>query len=329
MKWLSFRGAFLLLLVFTISAPLLAQVNDTYVIPVVGNTSGANNTRWKTEFNLFNPQAHPLKVSLVYMVTGGEFVSGNLKEILVTIDPNMTGWSEEVVGELFDKTGTGSILAATFAEDNPGIPNEVLDRSFLVNSKTYNTASSGTFGQGIPGTWVGLLDTDTDGITAIAHGVTNKGVGNEGFRANFGAVNLGPGTARMLLTVYDDEGRLVANKLPFDLPPYGHMQDRLPVVVEHGSVEFFVDDPFASDPEKYTVVFPYVSIVDNRSGDGVYIQPPLLASPSILYKKGATAATTEVGKKIDGSVARRIRANAERVAEVYVTAQGTFVRRLE
>jgi hypothetical protein len=36
--------------------PLLGQVNDTYVIPVIASAPGDRGTVWSTELNLFNPQ---------------------------------------------------------------------------------------------------------------------------------------------------------------------------------------------------------------------------------------------------------------------------------
>ena len=40
-----------------------------------------------------------------------------------------------------------------------------------------------------------------------------------------------------------------------------HVQDSLPVQVDRGSVEFFVDDA-----TKQAVVFPYISVIDQLSG---------------------------------------------------------------
>ena len=87
------------------------------------------------------------------------------------------------------------------------------------------------------------------------------------------------------------------------------MQDRLPVAVNNGSVEFFVYDPCAADDERYAVVFPYTSTIDQRTNDPSYQYPKLLASPSILYAKGKTIDTLNVGKKIDTTYARNVRGN--------------------
>ncbi|MEO8215998.1 MAG: hypothetical protein ABI718_02840 [Acidobacteriota bacterium] len=61
---------------------------------------------------------------------------------------------------------------------------EVLSRSFLVNTKTFNNANTATFGQFVPAVWNALLDFDCDGVTSIAHGIRNGGSSH--FRTNVG-----------------------------------------------------------------------------------------------------------------------------------------------
>src|SRR5262249_18733288 len=121
------------------SLPLAAQVNDTYIITAAANQGGANNTRWLTQFSLFNPQLdHDLVVSVTFLPTGG--LQG--VEERVTVPRNSLAFSDNILLDLFGiANGGGSLLVATFPEDNPGVPNTVLDRSFLVTTNTYNNAS--------------------------------------------------------------------------------------------------------------------------------------------------------------------------------------------
>ncbi|HXG58912.1 MAG TPA: hypothetical protein VNL91_07805 [Thermoanaerobaculia bacterium] len=298
-------------LLLLIALPLAAQVNDTYVIPVAGNVPGAFGTRWMTQFSVFNPQIdYSLKVSVVYLPTGG----GKGIEALLTVPPNSVWHSDNALGEIFGVSGTGSLLLATFPEDNPGVPNDVVSRSFLVTTSTYNNSPAGTFGQSIPGIWTGLQDYDSDGISAVAHGIRH--IARLGWRTNIGAVNLGRASVTMRVTVYDEDGRRILNRAPFVIPPMGHIQDRLPVEVDRGSVEFFVEDP-----RRDAVVFPYASTIDQYSGDPTYQSPTLLASAKVLYPKGA-AQPSSPGTKIDLGHARRVRENATRIGEVVAQSRG-------
>jgi hypothetical protein len=300
--------------------PLAAQVNDTYLIPVSVNAPGAFSTRWMTQFSLMNPQLdYDLVISVTWIPTGG--ATGF--EELVEVPANSVAYSDNILDDLFGvRSGSGALLVATFPEDNPGVPDEVISRAFLVTSNTFNNSPSGTYGQTVPGVWAGLMDYETDGISAIAHGVRH--VSSLGWRTNVGAVNLGRCSVDLHLNVYDADGNTVATRLWAKLPPLAHHQEPLPIEVDRASVEFFVDDPCANSSTNFAVVFPYVSTIDQLSGDPTYQSPTLLANASALFsKKGLTRIdTTALGKKIDSTYARDIRAKATRLGKATLTREG-------
>jgi hypothetical protein len=299
-----------LLFVTLAASTAFAQVNDTYVIPAAGNKPGDFGTRWQTQFSLFNPQTYALRISVTLLPTGG----GQGLTTTFRVPANAVAHSDNLLSELFHYTGGGALLVATFPEDNPGVPNDVISRAFLVTSSTYNNTNNGTFGQTIPATWAGLQDYDSDGISAIAHGIRN--INREGWRTNIGAVNLGRTSVVMRVTVYDYDGNTILRNAPFSVPAMGHIQDRLPVEVDRGAIEFFVDDPTLD-----AVVFPYTSTIDQLSGDPTYQTPTLLASPSILFDKksaateAAIATPTSIGKKITTAEARVVRTKAKSLGE--------------
>jgi len=69
------------------------------------------------------------------------------------------------------------------------------------------------------------------------------------------------------------------------------------------------------------VVFPYTSTIDDVSGDPRYQTPSLLALPGVIFGKKAVAKTadpTQVGKKIDASYARKVRASAQRLGTAHL-----------
>ena len=303
-------------LISVASFPAMAQLNDTYVIAAAGNQRGAFGAHWMTRFSLFNPHLdHSLVVSVTFLYTGG--APG--PEMLVELPPNSMAYSENLLDDLFDIEGSGSLLVATFPEDNPGVPDDVLSRSFLVTSDTYNNTATGTYGQTIPGVWAGLFDYDTDGISSVSPIVRNKGI----WRTNVGAVNLGACSVNLFVNVYDGDGNTILNQAPLPIPPYGHNQAPLPVEIEVGSVEFFVDDPCADDSQDYAVVFPYTSTIDRRTGDPTYASPTLLANPDILFAKGQKIDPHSIGKKIDVSYARNVRAHARRIGKAMLTKDAT------
>jgi hypothetical protein len=309
----------LLLCVASVSA--FAQITDTYVVTAAANAPGGNGTRWLTQLSVFNPHLDDtLNVSITLLRTGG---APGVEKIL-EIPPNATFITDDVMSDVFNTAGTGSMLLATFAEDNPDLPDdEIISRAFLVTSNTYNDAD-GTYGQTIPGVWTGLLDYDYDNISSIAHGIDNSSTLK--FRTNVGAVNLGRCAITVYVSVYDANGVTRLENVPFGVPPLAHWQDRLPGTLEGGSVEFLVEDPCSNDDDRYAVVFPYTSTIDDISGDPRYQTPSLLASPGLIFgKKGngnaklsaaALADPTKIGKKIDSAYARKVRASVSHLGKV-------------
>ena len=295
--------------VLLFALPLAAQVNDTYVIPAVANTPGSFGTRWMTQISIFNPQFdYPLKVSVSYLPTGG----GQGLEALITVPANGVAFADNSLDEIFHRSGSGAYVVATFPEDNPGVPNEVVSRAFMVNTNTFNKLSDGgTMGQTIPGTWAGLQDYASEpggGISAVSHGL--RQLSAFGWRTNFGAVNLGGSPASLRIRIYDRDGKTLVKDRVYTVPAQGHMQTGLPVEVDQGSIEFFVDDA-----SQKAVVFPYTSTLDRYTNDPMYQTPVLLASAKFLFGKRAVDPTA-VGKKVTLEEAREVRKNMIPLGEV-------------
>ena len=291
--------------------PATAQLSDTYVIAAAANQTGAFGTHWKTRFTIFNPHLDDtLWVSVTFLPTGGRPQPDANDEFLIELPPNALAYSDNILEDLYDTTGGGSLLVATFADDNPHLPpDDMLSRSFLVTTDTYNNPNNtGTYGQTIPGVWAGLLDIDTDGISAVVPMVRNFG----DWRTNIGAVNLGRCEVRLYVSAYDGDGNTVLDQARFPIPPLAHHQLGLPVALEVGSVEFSVDDPCANDNDRLAVVFPYTSTIDRRTGDPTYGVPTLLADPDELFAKGQAKDPRTIGTKIDSAYARKVRDHAQR-----------------
>ncbi len=294
-----------ILLVVGFATAASAQVFDTYVIPVSGNVPGAFGTRWMTQFSVFNPQQYDLHVSVTLVPTGG----GQGQTALLRVPANSLAYSDNILADLFKLSGSGALLVATFPEDNPGVPNDALSRSFALTTETFNNAPSGTYSQTIPGVFAGLQDFNFDGISAVAHGIRN--LARAGWRTNVGAVNLGRANVTLRVSVYDIDGHTVLNKAPLNLPPVGHLQTPLPVEIDRGTIEFFVDDP-----SQQAVVFPYSSTIDQFSGDPRYQSPVLLATAHALFGKGPLTAQSSLGRKITLDDVRPIRDAAINLGEV-------------
>ncbi|HSP34177.1 MAG TPA: hypothetical protein VLU46_07680 [Thermoanaerobaculia bacterium] len=283
--------------------PLVAQVNDTYVIPVAANAHGAAGSNWKTQISIFNPQLdRTLTITIAFVPTGG--ATGD--RYTIDVPANSMAYSDNILADSQFAQASGSLLVYADTADNPGTT--LLTRSFLVTSNTYNDLGNhGTYGQTIPGIWTGLQDF-SDRVSAVAHGIQHNLA--QGWRTNIGALNLGRCNVTLLVSVYDVDGRTLVKQAPFELPPLGHMQESLGNILpllDRGSVEFMVDDPCRTNADNAAVVFPYTSTVDQLSGDPQYQSPTLLAPPGSIFSKAAAVAPAQIGKPIDNARAHAIR----------------------
>jgi hypothetical protein len=160
---------------------------------------------------------------------------------------------------LFDHRGTAALMV--YAE--PWLDCDPIEEChFLVSSRTYTIdprSHDGEFGQTLPGTdyWNGV-GWDRYGYAA---GILNDG---ELFRCNVGVASWSAGATVVAVDVQDAAGSILATH-ELELPPFGHVQQRLPTLVEGGSLVFYlVEGP--DDAQ----VFPYASVVDQTTGDPSY-----------------------------------------------------------
>ncbi|HEX2101266.1 MAG TPA: hypothetical protein VHF69_11405, partial [Candidatus Synoicihabitans sp.] len=99
-----------------VALPSFAQLTDTYVIPAAANLPGSNDTRWLTQLSIFNPHFdYHLDVSVTLLRTGGAVGD----EKLIRVPPNGTFITDDAMRDIFNTAGSGSLLLATFPEDNP------------------------------------------------------------------------------------------------------------------------------------------------------------------------------------------------------------------
>lgn len=315
-----------LLLLFLLSLPAAAQISDVYVLPAMGYTAGGGGTFWVNDFHVMNPQGYPLKVTLIYLPTA----SGDSLSFTLTLAANETQWSENILAE-FDLAGvTGSLVVFVDPDDNPAVDLEQNPAGLgvVVQSRSFNEQPGGTLGQGVPGVMTGLADYELDFISAIATGVSNWGaVGVEGFRTNVGAANLSRFSATLWVSVISDAGSEVARH-PFILNPGTHWQERLPTTIDHGSLEYWVQFPNDVTPDFDDLIIPYASIIDNRTGDPTYLNPTLLAVPSVLWGKQGAAASVRTPARVSAETARRLAAGSTYLGEARRDATAAAKSRL-
>jgi hypothetical protein len=134
----------------------------------------------------------------------------------------------------------------------------------VITSRTYNDqGDDGTFGQYIPGLALetALAEGDPARLVQLAS--------NNLYRTNIGMVNLSDRWITVDVTIYSGIG-LVIGSVSYNLKPYEHRQDN-DIIGDITSAA--VVDAFAvvNSDTSGASYFAYASVVDNRSGDAIYI----------------------------------------------------------
>ncbi|HHQ47368.1 MAG TPA: hypothetical protein ENK19_00610 [Acidobacteria bacterium] len=128
-----------------------------------------------------------------------------------------------------------------------------------MTSRTYNDAASGTYGQFIPG-----LSVDTARTRARLIQLRR----GSDFRTNIGLANPTAVQETVTIRLFNAGGAQVGSDVSVTLHPFGFHQvtDIFPADVADGSAEVWTDTAGGA-------FFAYASVVDNVTGDPVFILP--------------------------------------------------------
>jgi hypothetical protein len=275
--------------ILAVLAPSLAaaQLSLQWMVPAAAHTPGLNGTFWATDLSLHNPHDVDLPVMVQFLPSDTDNQSADT--LYITLYPYETFNLWDVLGGSgFDVDGTGALLVvADWSLDCQ--PAESCH--FLVTSRTYTTnpLGGGEYGQTIPGAavWQGV----DWGSLGYAAGILNDGAA---FRANLGLASWSGFWTTVAVDVQDADGTIL-ERLVYDVPPYGHIQRRLPTPVEGGSVVLWIED---GDDD--ALVYGYVSVVDEITGDASF----QLARPSGIGFAGAKLGAADVGRRPGPAVGR-------------------------
>lgn len=239
-----------------------AHYADFYVIPVAGHVPGAFDTLFRSDVMIQNFQETPITVEMAF-VESGTGISGNVYPL----------------GEPMTIPANGSMLLEDALEDYRGMSSVIgsiligADKPFAVTSRAYTMDENGSYGQTVPAVadFIDDLAGDTNNATATAY---IPGARSDGeFRTNIGMVAGSNGMSGMPLTVevrlFDQSGdNLGSTEVVVMAGAINHTQFNTSTITnatfEIAGVEMRI---VSGDGE----VVPYISVVDNESGDGMFV----------------------------------------------------------
>jgi len=230
----------------------VASAESLYV-PASANAEGAAGTQWHTDLQVKAGGGESATATVELLKRGENNFSPLSAEF--NIAPGQSLRLIDVVADVFGFSGTGALrVTAT-------------DGAILVTSRTFNDDPGGTYGQYVPA----ISDDEATpfGSTVSLLQLSRSSETSDGFRANIGFVNVTSEPIYVEVDLFDADGS-----------PFGTVERRLK---RYGYFQFndifsMVDAVEVADG--YAMVrttseggrfISYASIVDNRSGDAIFI----------------------------------------------------------
>jgi PKD repeat protein len=218
---------------------------------VAGHISGQNNTAWRTDVQIYNPDpnvsaTNPLRLTADFR--------GTQKTLEIA---NSTHIYQDFMSELVSGDANGPVIITARTQQAPQIW-----------TRTYNQTESGTFGQFIP-----AIRLDAGGGGAIGEGKYYlAGLRQDNrFRTNLGFVNPTSQAITAIVSVFDDS-RFQVGQFNVQLPPF--QMDQFPVTSPKGVPTLSPNRPFSLEVEvpQGQWLVAYASFIDNQSDDPVFLQ---------------------------------------------------------
>lgn len=226
----------------------------TLTIPASASIHGVPPTFFHTDLWLVNNSfSNPATLSLRHRCFVTQSCGGATK--ILTVGTGGSGYVWDIIGTWFGDLETSGAIEITYDPSVAGI---------TVGSRTYTPTESPTNGTGIP-----ALPRSEARTRGVFWGLASNG-GNltGGFRSNAGAYNPNDQSVDVTFTMYDNSGIIAGSPWTRTFGPREPYQVNIFNVTGNGSV---VTQNYSLRMSATAPVFGYVTVVDNLSGDQIYI----------------------------------------------------------
>jgi PKD repeat protein len=246
--------------VFSPASPMVAEAS--WVV-AAAHTGGINSTTWRTDLVIVNPTTETAAYALELLPSDTDNSAPTSASF--ELGPGGLVRHQDVVGQVFDFSGVGALRV---------VPSS---GSVVVASRTFTETGAGTVGQFIPG--VPASSAADPAATGHLIHLSSSATPGSGSRTNIGFANPG-GTPMTLSTrVVSAEGALLQS-FTTTVNALGHTQERLSAHVPDDDRRGMSAMVSATGPNDR--FFAYASVVDNRSGDPIFLPataPAVLTEP--------------------------------------------------
>jgi len=229
---------------------------DIVYVPAAAHVTGNAGTNWRTDLEVHNPGATQARFTVELLKRDQD--NSSPQAVTFTLDAGTCTRFADVLfspGVGFGFTGAGTVRVTPYAG------------TVMVTSRTYNDQTAGTFGQFIPGQAQG--DSVAYGQEARLIQLAQSNVPTTGYRTDLGLVNTGGQPTTVEMRLYRGDGAYLGTQTA-TLPPYGFTQ--VDKIYTHVTSEDVPDGFVALRTTTSGGSFlAYASVIDNRSGDPIYV----------------------------------------------------------
>ena len=220
-----------------------AADGNPVAIPAVASNPGAEQTMWRSDVSLVNLADVMTEITVTFHQNGVQ------QSTSLSIPEHSAMLLDDVVRGTFGASGSG------WLEIDPS------DVGVVVNSRTFNDAESGSFGQFVPA-------VPFDGAVLSGETAVLGGLSSDGARTNLGFTSLSETDVTITVVVYENTG-VIIGALDVAVPAKTFVQVPRLLARELGFngsawAEVYTDDPDA-------LYIAHASVVNEQSGDPVYI----------------------------------------------------------
>ncbi len=228
-----------------------AAPGDALIVPAVVRANGANGTRWRSDVRIMAPAgAGTSRVRLTLRQTGLPARSSEIE-----IAPGALAELDDVVASVFGlESGRGTLEIESLGGD--------ASVGLVVTSRTWTTGAVGTFGQFVPARKLEDARVKANGQASLVHIDSTAA-----FRCNVGLAEVSGSAATVRVRLLDASGveRFAKDVV---LQPYANEQFAL---ADAGAPAIANGRIVVEIIEGNGRVLAYASVVDNRTGDPIFI----------------------------------------------------------
>ncbi len=225
------------------------------IIPAVASIHGANGSFFRSELHAFNTSLSPIVATLTFRCWSGRPCA--VLPVPLTIPPRTNVVIADAVSDLAHVAESAGALEIDY-DDAGG--------TLAVTSRLFNQLENGTFGQTVPAL------AEADGVTnAVFNFVPITSDFRHGLRSNAGGFDPGdaPVTTTWVLHAHDGAELGRATRV---LAPRESFQFGTSVDAALGAAAADMSDAYVTVTASAPFL-PYVSVVDNLTGDPTFLLP--------------------------------------------------------